>query len=130
MAYFKLIKFGQRAGMQEFVDYMRHLGYEHDASNNQLTFWLRALRSPHRERMIFDLPGVQDPMIERNNTAGMRSQFYNSFYLSPDNVDALAREMANAPDPVADAREELTDRANAKDPALRDGPISIDIPQR
>jgi len=129
MAYRSLIKFQNIEGMQNLVNYMESIGFQHDASNNQLTFWARASRSPTRERIVVDMQGPQDPMLERNATSTMKATHYVVYFIDHDGAAAIQRELDNAPDKVADAREILKDRANDQDPALRGRPISIDIPQ-
>jgi len=129
MAYGHLIKYHETKGMQNLVDYMESIGFQHDASNNQLTFWARASRSPHRDRIILDMPSPLDFLLEFHHSSIRRTIYYVGYYLNEQDVARLQREIDNAPDKVADAREILTDRANDQDPALRGRPLSIDISQ-
>jgi hypothetical protein len=128
-AYASLIKYQELSSMQNLVDYMTSVGFDHDSRNNQLTFWSRLHRSPRRARIIIDVATPQDAMISRHYKAVLHTPYFIAWYLDEDAVDGLNREMENAPDKVADARALLTDRANDQDPALRDGPLSISIPQ-
>jgi hypothetical protein len=129
MAYVGLIKHHDKFHMQHLVDYMTSIGLDHDASNNQLTFWSRSSRSPVRERIILDIPGPQDQMLTRHYTVAKHATHYIGYYLDESDVAALQREMDNAPDAVEDARALLKDRASDQDPALRGRPISTSIAQ-
>jgi len=129
VAYARLIKGHSTVEMQNLVDYMASIGLDHDASNNQLTFWSRTSRSPTRERIVVDMQGPQDPMLERNATSTMKATHYVAYFIDHDGAAAIQREMDNAPDKLADARQALKDRADGQDPALRNGPLSIDISQ-
>jgi len=126
-AYARLIKGHSTIEMQNLVDYMSSIGMDHDASNNQLTFWSRTSRSPTRERIVVDMQGPQDPMLERNATSTMKSTHYVAYLIDHDGAAAIQREMDNAPDKLADARQILKDRADDQDPALRGRPLSIGI---
>lgn len=128
-AYVGLIKFHDRGLMQDFVDYMKSVGLEHDASNNQLTFWSMSSRSPRRERIVVDMAGPQDQRLSRHAKITNYASHYISYYFTEVDVEALMREMDNEPDKLADARSLLKDRANAQDPALRSRPISTSIEQ-
>jgi hypothetical protein len=126
-AYYKLVQWHSDAGLEEFLGYMGQLGYEHDASNNQLTFWQRGARSPLRARIIFELAGPQDPMIVKTATAVTKTAYYVCYYFAPEAVLELQKELEDAPDVMAQARKDLTDRANDQNPALRQRPISTRI---
>ncbi len=128
-AYYKLVQWHSDAGLEEFTGYMAQLGYEFDASNNQLTFWQKGARSPLRARIIFEMAGPQDPMIMKTATATTKTAYYVCYFFEPEAVLELNRELNNAPDAMAIARQELTDRANAQDPTLRQRPISTRIAQ-
>jgi len=127
IAYFRLIKDKDTTGMQNLVDYMRSVGFDHDASNNQLTFWLRTSRSPTRERIVTDISGPQNMMISRNFKSVANGPYFFAYHIDEAGAAAIQREMDNAPDKMEDARALLKDRANDQDPALRGRPLSTSI---
>ncbi len=128
-AYYKLVQWQSTAGLDEFTGYMGQLGFDFDASNNQLTFWRRGARSPLRARIIFELAGPQDPIVVKTAGAVHKTAYYVCYLFAPENVLELQKELEDAPDAMAIAREELTDRANAQGPSLRQRPISTRIAQ-
>jgi hypothetical protein len=129
IAYVKLIKEHSVEGKTDLCDYMQSIGMSFEASNNQLTFWARASRSPFRDRIVLEMAGPQDQLLARNYSSVRRTVYYVGYYLSEGNVAAIQREMENEPDKMEDARALLKDRANDQDPALRHRSLSTSIAQ-